>query len=83
VHGTPLFTAECFIVTDAGYSPLRDFLKIYPGLQKWSVQFVLVSEAILSEVVLHVAPPDLRPNVTGKLKFQPARQLVAPVSTVH
>jgi hypothetical protein len=57
--------------------------EIHPSLEKWSVQLVLVRETVLPEVVLHVTPPDLRPNVTRELKFQPARQLVAPVSTVH
>src|SRR6266403_1761790 len=57
--------------------------EIHPSLEKWSVQLVLVRETVLPEVVLHVTPPDLRPNVTRELKFQPARQLVAPVGTVH
>src|SRR5262245_9549781 len=57
--------------------------KIYARLDQGSVQLVLVREAVLPEVVLHVTPSDLRPNVTGKLKFEPASQLVAPVSTVH
>lgn len=39
--------------------------KIHPGLHKGTVQLVLVSEAVLPVVVLHVTPPDLHPNLTA------------------
>ena len=57
--------------------------EIHPSLEKWSVQLALVRETVLPEVVLHVTPSDLRPNLTRELKFEPARQLVAPVGAIY
>ncbi len=58
-------------------------LKIDSSLQERPVQFALVCEAVLLEVVLHVTPPNLRPHLTCELKFDSARQLVTPIGTIH
>ena len=58
-------------------------LKIHSDLDKGAVQCVVVCEAVLPEIVLHVTPSGLQPDVAGQLKFETARQLVAPVGAIN